>query len=55
MEISLSNPILLVAGGIAFLALIYFWNKSNSSKQSKRRRRNFRSNYHQKKGKEKTE
>jgi len=50
MEINFSNPILLIVGGIIFLALIYFWNKSNTSKQRQRRRRSFRSNYNQKKG-----
>jgi hypothetical protein len=49
MEISLSNPVVLIVGGIALLTLIYFWNKSNTNKQRQRRKRSFRSRYQEKK------
>lgn len=47
--IDFSNPIVLVVGGILLLALLYFWNKSNASKQRNRRNRNFRSGYYERK------
>jgi len=49
MEISLSNPVLLIVGGIALLTIIFFWNKSNTNKQRQRRSRNFRKRYQEKK------
>jgi hypothetical protein len=51
MEISLSNPILLVVGGITLLATLYFWNQRNTNKQRQRRQRNFKKDYFEKKKK----
>lgn len=45
----LSNPIVLIVGGILLLILLYFWNKYNTSKQRNLRKRNFRSNYYERK------
>jgi len=44
-----SNPIVLVVGGIVLLLFLYFWNKRNTKALSKRRRRNFRNDYFEKK------
>jgi hypothetical protein len=49
MEISLSNSMTLIVGGIVLLTIIYFWNKSNTNKQRQRRSRNFRKRYQEKK------
>jgi FtsZ-interacting cell division protein ZipA len=49
MEISLSNPIVLIVGGIALLALIFYWNKRNTNKQRQRSKRSFRKRYQEKK------
>jgi FtsZ-interacting cell division protein ZipA len=45
----LSNPIVLIIGGIALLALLYFWNKYNTGKQRNRKKRSFRNNYYERK------
>lgn len=47
--IDLSNPIVLIIGGILLLALLYFWNKYNRNKQQNLRKRNFRSSYYERK------
>jgi hypothetical protein len=55
VEISLSNPVILIVGGITLLAIIYFWNKNNTNKQRQRRKRNFRKDYFEKKEKHSSE
>ncbi|NGX84895.1 hypothetical protein [Aequorivita sp. KMM 9714] len=47
--IDLSNPIVLIVGGVVLLALLYFWNKSNASKLRNRRNKSFRSSYYERK------
>tara|TARA_R110002124_G_scaffold287089_1_gene470292 strand:- start:68397 stop:68573 length:177 start_codon:yes stop_codon:yes gene_type:complete len=49
--LDLSNPILLVVGGIVLLLVLYMWNKQNTKTIRKRRQRNFRKNYYDKKNK----
>ena len=49
MDLSFSNPIILIIGGILFLAILYFWNKRNAGKQRQRKDRNFRSSYYERK------
>jgi hypothetical protein len=49
MNLDLSNPIVLIIGGILLLALLYFWNKRNASNQRLRRNKNFRSSYYDRK------
>ncbi|HLW33388.1 MAG TPA: hypothetical protein VKX40_14090 [Aequorivita sp.] len=49
MSLDLSNPIVLIIGGILLLALIAFWNRRNVSKQRERRNKNFRSSYYERK------
>lgn len=46
---NLSNPILLIVGGFALLALLYFWNKHNTNKRRSRNRKSFRKSYFDKK------
>ncbi len=45
----LSNPLVLIIGGILLLAILYIWNKRNASNQKARRNRNFRSSYYERK------
>lgn len=45
----LSNPLVLIIGGILLLAILYFWNKRNASNQKARRNRNFRNSYYERK------
>jgi len=49
MDLDFSNPIVLIIGGIFLLAILYFWNKRNASNHRKRKNKNFRSNYYDKK------
>lgn len=49
MNLDFSNPIVLIVGGILFLAIIYFWNKRNASNQRQRKNKNFRSSYYERK------
>ncbi|HPE83180.1 MAG TPA: hypothetical protein PLV43_05645 [Aequorivita sp.] len=49
MNLDLSNPLVLSIGGILLLAILYFWNKRNTSNQKARRNRNFRSSYYERK------
>jgi hypothetical protein len=52
---SLSNPLLLIIGGIALLIILYFWNKYNTRTRRNRGNRgnrgnkSFRNNYYKKK------
>ena len=49
MDLDLSNPLVLVIGGILLLAILYFWNKRNTANQRARRNRSFRSSYYERK------
>ena len=49
MNLDLSNPIILIIGGILLLAILYFWNKSNTNKQRARKNQSFRKNYYERK------
>lgn len=49
MNLDLSNPLVLIIGGILLLAMLYFWNKRNASNQKARRNRSFRSSYYERK------
>ncbi len=49
MNLELSNPIVLILGGILLLAILYFWNKSNTKRNRQRRSKNFRSRYYERK------
>ena len=46
---SLSNPLLLIIGGIALLIILYFWNKYNTRTRRNRGNKSFRKNYYKKK------
>ena len=46
---SLSNPLLLIIGGIALLTILYFWNQYNTKTRHKRGNKSFRKNYYKKK------
>ena len=49
---NLSNPLLLIIGGIALLTILYFWNKYNTKTRRNRGNRgnkSFRKNYYKKK------
>ena len=45
---NLSNPLLLIIGGIALLTILYFWNKYNTKTRHKRGNKSFRKNYYKK-------
>jgi type II secretory pathway pseudopilin PulG len=49
MNLDLSNPIVLIIGGILLLAILYFWNKRNATNQRQRRTKNFRNSYYERK------
>lgn len=49
MNFDLSNPLVLIIGGIFLLAILYFWNKRNARSQRERRNKNFRSSYYERK------
>lgn len=44
-----NNPIVLILGAIFLLAILYFWNKRNATKQRQRKNKNFRSSYYERK------
>lgn len=46
---NLSNPLLLIIGGIALLTILYFWNKYNTKTRRNRGNKSFRKNYYKKK------
>ncbi|MCP4483121.1 MAG: hypothetical protein GY823_00960 [Flavobacteriaceae bacterium] len=46
---SLSNPLLLIIGGIALLTILYFWNQYNTKTRRNRGKKSFRNNYYKKK------
>lgn len=48
-NLNITDPFILILGGIALLIVIYFWNKSNNKKLRERKNRNFRDRYQQKK------
>ncbi len=45
----LSNPYVLVGGGIALLVILFLWNKHNTSALRRRKNRSFRENYYKRK------
>ena len=45
---NLSNPLLLIIGGIALLTILYFWNKYNTKTRRNRGNKSFRKNYYKK-------
>tara|TARA_R100000935_G_C2812816_1_gene155842 strand:- start:1048 stop:1224 length:177 start_codon:yes stop_codon:yes gene_type:complete len=49
MNLDLSNPIVLIIGGVLLLAILYFWNKSNATNLRNRRNKSFRSSYYERK------
>lgn len=49
MNLDLSNPFVLVIGGIILVAVIVFWNKNNMNQTRKRRNRSFRQGYYERK------
>lgn len=49
MSLDLSNPLVLIVGGILLLAVLFFWNQRNVKQTRKRRNRNFRDGYYDRK------
>lgn len=49
MNLDFSNPIVLILGAVFLLALLYFWNKRNKTQLRKRKERNFRKSYYERK------
>lgn len=49
MTFDLSNPLVLIVGGIVLLALLFFWNQHNVKQTRKRRNRSFREGYYDRK------
>ncbi|MEM7187256.1 MAG: hypothetical protein AAF466_11415 [Bacteroidota bacterium] len=45
----LSNPFVLIFGGMALLLILYFWSRANTNRTRERRRRSFRRNYYERK------
>ena len=46
---SLSNPLILIIGGITLVTILYFWNKYNTKIRRNRDKKSFRKNYYKKK------
>ena len=46
---SLSNPLILIIGGITLIIILYFWNKYNTKIRRNRDKKSFRKNYYEKK------
>lgn len=49
MNLDLSNPIVVIVGGVILLGLVVFWNRHNAKVNRNRRRRSFRENYYNRK------
>lgn len=49
MSLDLSNPLVLIVGGIFLLAVLFFWNQHNVKQTRKRRSRSFREGYYDRK------
>lgn len=47
--LDLTNPFLVIIGGIILLVLVFLWNRSNLQKTRQRRNRSFRDSYYQRK------
>ncbi|GEQ86824.1 hypothetical protein ULMS_23320 [Patiriisocius marinistellae] len=43
------HPAILILGGMALLAGLYFWNKKNTQTNSDRRKRSFKERYNERK------
>jgi type II secretory pathway pseudopilin PulG len=49
MNLDLSNPVVLIVGGILLLVILFLWNQHNAKRNRERRNRNFRDSYYQRK------
>ena len=46
---ALSNPFMLIFGGLVLLVVLYFWNKKNQTSLKNRRNTTFKQRYNQRK------
>lgn len=49
MKLELLNPIVLIAGGVILLVLLFIWNKRNQKSLKERKQRNFKESYYERK------
>jgi len=49
MNLDLSNPVVLIVGGIILLVLLFLWNQRNAKRNRERRNRSFRESYYRRK------
>lgn len=49
MNFDLSNPLVLIVGGIILLAILFLWSRHNVKQIRSRRNRNFRESYYERK------
>ena len=50
---ALSNPFMLIFGGLVLLVVLYFWNKKNQTSLQNRKNITFKQRYNQRKKTEK--
>ena len=46
---ALSNPFMLIFGGLVLLVVLYFWNKKNQTSLKNRKNTTFKQRYNQRK------